>query len=331
MKILLVSGIFAMPEEFRSVNLQETTETILYQGLKEKGIDVDSRGHAYVDDWSRYDVVHLSHLANSCVRMFLPQRQKIIFSRHATKHVPLHRAIVLKQTYRRADRVVVSSHMEAKRLEGVVPASRISVIHNGINGGHFPLVARSRPVGDAPWTFLYVGQLIELKRVGLALSLVADLVSAGNNVILNIISQRETLRGELEDQARALGVGSRIRFLGPRDRDALGHEMANAHFLILPSRTEALPTVVTEASHSGLPVIAYRVGGIAEQLPDGYPLPDIEDYAGFAQNTLDQMEGYEASTDRFAAHAKRVRIDFSPGAMVSKHLELYTEVYEKAR
>jgi glycosyltransferase involved in cell wall biosynthesis len=221
--------------------------------------------------------------------------------------------------------------MEALRLEGVVPASRISVIYNGINGRNFPLRIRTRPTGGAPWRFLYVGQLIELKRVGLAISLVADLVSTGHNVTLDIVSQRETLREELEILARTLGLVDRVRFLGPRDRESLGHEMGDAHFLVLPSRTEALPTVVTEASHSGLPVIAFRVGGIAEQLPDGYALPEVDDYDGFAQHALDQMKGYESAVDVFAKHAEHVRIDFSPDAMVSQHLKLYTETYQETR
>lgn len=331
MRILHVSAIFISPEEFRRTNLQETTETLIVDGLRARGVDVDTRGHAYIDDWSGYDVVHVSHLANSTVRMFFPQAQKIVFSRHATITPPWHHGVVLRQTYRRADRVVVSSQMEAESIRSIVPDRRIRVIPNGINGANFPMVTRTLPDAGARWNFLYVGQLIELKRVHLAISLIADLVATGTNAHLDIVSQRETLRTELENQARVLGVLDRIHFLGPRNREALGSLMGTSHALVLPSRTEALPTVVTEASFSGLPVLAFNVGGITEQLPRGYPLPDIADYGGMLETARSFIADYAGALATMKEHESVARATFAIDTMVDKHLELYTELRREGR
>ena len=190
---------------------------------------------------------------------------------------------------------------------------------------------RSGPAAGRRWKLLYVGQLIELKRVDLAIRLVADLVASGLDVELDIVSQRETLRAELEAQADSLGVRDRIHFLGPRNREALGELMGQSHLLVLPSRTEALPTVVTEATFSGLPTLAFRVGGIAEQLPSGYPLPDISDYPGYLEAARSMLEDYESSLATIAAHEPISRATFAIDTMVDKHLELYTELYRERR
>lgn len=323
MKVLLVSGIFAMPEEFRARNLQETTETLLLSGLRDAGVDVSARGHGYVDSWRGFDVVHLNHLANGCVRMVLPQRQRVVFSRHATKPIPMHHRLVLAGTYRHSDAVVVSSEMERARLRGVVPESKIHVIYNGINSANFPSSVREPPSVREPWRFLYVGQLIELKRVELALRLLALVVQRGEPARLDIVSQRETLRPELEALAAELGIEGRVRFLGPRTRAETGALMRHAHALVLPSRTEALPTVVTEAVVSGLPVIAFQVGGISEQLPPSETLPATDDIQGFYDFGISLIRDYPAIVARYAAHAAVARDRFSIAEMVDAHLRVY--------
>lgn len=328
MKILLVSGIFAMPDEFRAKNLQETTETLLLEGLRQRGEDVTARGHAYVDSWHGFDVVHLSHLANSCVRMLLPQRQKTVFSRHATKAIPLHHRMVLRGTYRSSDAVVVSSEMEKERLSGTIPEYKLHVIRNGINGAHFVPSRRTRPSSTDPWRLLYVGQLIELKRVELAIRMLAELLRQGHPAVLDVVSQRETLRPELEVLATELGVRDRVRFLGPRTRAQTGELMRGAHALVLPSRTEALPTVVTEAVFSALPVIAFQVGGISEQLPPGQTLPCVNDINGFFRSAAHLVRNYESVVEMYDGHVDHVRATFSIDMMVERHLAIYRRLIE---
>lgn len=318
-----MSGIFAMPEEFRARSLQETTETLLLAGLREAGVDVSARGHGYVDSWRGFDIVHLNHLANGCVRMVLPQRQRVVFSRHATKPIPPHHRLVLSATYRHSDAVVVSSEMERARLHGLLPEPKTHVIYNGINSQNFPSTSRRRPsIGEA-WRFLYVGQLIELKRVELALRLLAVVLDSGNPARLDIVSQRETLRPQLESLAAELRLGDRVRFLGPKTRAETGQLMRHAHALVLPSRTEALPTVVTEAAVSGLPVIAFQVGGISEQLPPNEVLPAVDDIHGFFDLGASLIRDYPAFIARYEAHSAVARERFSISGMVDAHIGLY--------
>lgn len=328
MRVLQVSAIFQSTQEFRATNLQESSETLLVDGLRESGVTVETRGHALRNDWDDFDVVHIHHLANSCVSLFLPQRAKIVFTRHATMAVPFHHRVVLRRTHARSDAVVVLSDVEQAHVGRTVPEDRIHLIRNGLNGANFPRSLRVAPVGGEPWKFVYVGQLIELKRVELAIRLISDLVRDGHNVQLEIVSHRDTLRKNLENLAVELGVSQRISFLGPRTRGDLGTILTGSHILVLPSRTEALPTVVTEAVFSGLPVAAFQVGGISEQLPTAVVLPQIHDYPGFRNLVRTQIGDYTAVAGAFYFHSQDARKKFSTDGMVQRHSNLYERIIE---
>lgn len=73
----------------------------------------------------------------------------------------------------------------------------------------------------------------------------------------------------LHETARAAHIADRIRYLGPLPRPELAQVYAAADVLVLASREESYGMVVTEALAHGLPVIASRVGGMAEALGHG--------------------------------------------------------------
>ena len=84
-------------------------------------------------------------------------------------------------------------------------------------------------------------------------------------------------RVTLEEQAKALRVEERVRFVGsvPNPEMANYYQAADA-FLFPTLRREGLPFVLLEAMASGLPVIASQIGGIPEALGDagcGFLLP----------------------------------------------------------
>jgi glycosyltransferase involved in cell wall biosynthesis len=83
-------------------------------------------------------------------------------------------------------------------------------------------------------------------------------------VPLVLIAGDGPLDAELRRQARAAGVA--IRFLGPRhDVPAL---LGAADVVVVPSTWEGQPLVVQEALRAGRPLVATRVGGIADLTGD---------------------------------------------------------------
>ena len=75
------------------------------------------------------------------------------------------------------------------------------------------------------------------------------------------------LRGALESQARDLGLGESVRFLGMRhDVPAI---LAALDVYALPSIREGMSVALREAMWAGAPCVASRVGGIPEVVVDG--------------------------------------------------------------
>lgn len=107
---------------------------------------------------------------------------------------------------------------------------------------------------------LYVGSLDDRKSV-------MDLVWAvekTDQVTLKIISG--TSSGEyLENMKRYIrenDLGSRIEFLGARNNEEVMEIMKNCTSVVLPSRKEGAPMIISEAMAVGKPVIASLVDGI---------------------------------------------------------------------
>jgi glycosyltransferase involved in cell wall biosynthesis len=100
-----------------------------------------------------------------------------------------------------------------------------------------------------------------------------DLLVAAREVLSEVDAVRFVAvgRGPLEHELRAqhaqLGLGERFEFLGYRP-DAL-RVMSAFDVFCLPSRHEGLPIALMEALALGLPVVATRVGGVAEVVTDG--------------------------------------------------------------
>jgi len=107
----------------------------------------------------------------------------------------------------------------------------------------------ARPEG--PFRILYVGRLVELKRVDLLIDAVAAL--PGGPAELAVVGSGP-LEGSLRARAEARLPG-RARWLGSRPMSEIPAEMARADCVVLPSRGDGWGAVVSEALMAGTPAI----------------------------------------------------------------------------
>ena len=77
------------------------------------------------------------------------------------------------------------------------------------------------------------------------------------------------MRSALEARVRDLGLGKRVRLLGRVDHSAVPDILRSVDVFAMPSREEEWGVAAAEASATGLPVVATRVGGIPEIVVDG--------------------------------------------------------------
>jgi glycosyltransferase involved in cell wall biosynthesis len=110
--------------------------------------------------------------------------------------------------------------------------------------------------------------------------------------------------------------------------------LAAGDLFVLPTLTEALPTVLAEAMAAKLPIIASRVGGIPEMVTDGGNgcLVEPEDINGLA-SACSRLLGSPATRAAFAAQGwEIVNERFNSERQVKRLQELYTDqlqAYEK--
>lgn len=144
------------------------------------------------------------------------------------------------------------------------------VIPNGVDTSLFRRVQtglRERlGVGDS-MVVAYVGRLIYAKGVQDLLSVFPEVERKFDNVVL-LIAGEGSYRQELETMAAKVG-GSRVVFLGEKNRDEIIEILSIADVFVNPSYSEGLPTSVLEAAAVGLPIVATDVGGTREIITDG--------------------------------------------------------------
>jgi len=159
-----------------------------------------------------------------------------------------------------------SAYLRELAVSWGVPAARVSVLPNP--SPRLPELPprdelRARLGMDGP-TLAFAGRLTAQKSLGDALAALA----ANDGVSLLVAGDGDE-RPALERRAAELGLGERVRFLGPQPRGRVLELFRAADASILSSSWENFPHTVVEALAVGTPVIATSVGGVAEVVRDG--------------------------------------------------------------
>jgi glycosyltransferase involved in cell wall biosynthesis len=230
-----------------------------------------------VREW-RPDVVH-SHMVHAnlmarALRLVAPVPALV-----STIHNVYEGGPVLMAGYRLSNRLVdhmtIISQVAADRFirERIVPRELLSVIPNGVDPE--PYGPAAREAGQAQRRLLGLGQRFVWIAVGRfevakdypnMLRAFAAVHKRRPEAVLLLVG-RGSLKDEVERLAQELGLGSAVRFTGPRDDvPAL---LAAADGYVMSSAWEGMPMVILEASAAGLPIVATRAGGIGEVVVEG--------------------------------------------------------------
>jgi glycosyltransferase involved in cell wall biosynthesis len=331
MKLCIVGGVFDRSAEYRAKHVF-TPETVLAEGLRARGIDVDVCGHRHFDPADAYDIVHVHHLGKAALRMATAAtRSLFVYSSHDPRLVSDYRIsrtrmLATKFIVNRSDAVVALSETEAGIMErhfGQYRARTVA-IGNGFPSDVFYYAPRPART-DGPYQLLFVGQLIEQKGVDVLLRAM-QIVQKAKNVELSLVYHNPQLEAQYKELAAELGVADRVHFIGFKSAFDLAEMYRRADLFVLPTFAEALPSVVTEAMMSGLPVVATRVAGIPEQVGTHGTLVlpgDVGALADAIVRTLDALAAGALKPETVSAYATA---RFSVQTMVEKHLRLYEDL-----
>lgn len=108
---------------------------------------------------------------------------------------------------------------------------------------------------------LYVGRIVELKRIHLAIEVVDTLVNSGvTNVVLKIVGPvySKSYQNELEALVNAKNLTNNVFFEGFKEHNALVTYFSESDLLLLPSESESFGMVVVESMSCGVPVAVVK-------------------------------------------------------------------------
>ena len=293
----------------------------------------------------RFDLVQ-SHERIACCDVYragdgvhaqwLDERARIqsVAARLLTRANPHHRYLLAAEralfTSPRLKAVICNSDMvrrEIARRFGT-PDDRLVLIRNAVDPAVFhpglrdemrDAVRQQLAIPRLARVVLHVGSGFERKGVAQLL----EAIARAPHELCAIVVGRDKRLPRYADQARALGIGDRVRFVGAVS-DVRPYYAA-ADVFALATLYDPQPNAMLEAMACGLPAVTTPRCGAAELLEEGVSgyLRDALDVAGLA----DALGRIDLAQSRSMGAAARAAVaPYTPEAMAREYLALYARL-----
>lgn len=174
---------------------------------------------------------------------------------------------ILQRLFDQASWVTTVSAAARHDLTETFPqlSEKTSFIHNGLATGRFEPV----PLAEGAYRIFCVGRLVESKGFDLAIDAfkrVRERMPAAQLIIAGDGPERE----RLWQRVQQFGLGDAVTFTGEVSNSEVRELMSSSNVVLIPSRGyESFGLVAVEAALMERPVIASRLGGLAEIVVDG--------------------------------------------------------------
>ena len=228
--------------------------------------------------------------------------------------------------------VICLSHAEQSALQERLPNQRVVYLPNGVNCQEFqakPTISPRTEWGLPPerQLMLCISRIDYQKNQALLLEALAKLPDTHLLLVGPITSQ--IYYEQLLQRARDLDVTNRLTIIPglPPDDPRLKAILHEAELFVLPSLHEPFGIVALEAWAAGLPVVAARVGGLADFIVHGHNglLFNPQDAADLtAQITRLLMDNELRNT--LVANALTDVLNYSWSAIAQRLAKLYHEL-----
>lgn len=182
---------------------------------------------------------------------------------------------------------------------------------------------------------LFAGRVIPRKRV-------MDLVQAFFQVLDQAPSARLRIAGEVSTEpeyaesirrwVHEKQLDEKVVFLGPLSEEVIRWEFSQCTMLVLPSAQETAPMVIAQAMAAAKPVIATRVGGVAEMVGEDSSrgvLVNVGDVPGLA-NAITRVLQNPEEQQRMGENGRTfARQNFLPERVARKTIDAYRYIAGK--
>lgn len=204
--------------------------------------------------------------------------------------------------------IALNEFCRQKFINGGLPAARVVIKANFVD---FP-----RPAVTQRADFLFVGRLSAEKGVDV-------LAQAARQTQVQIY-----VAGTGPEQ-RQLEQISNVQLLGALSTDDVRRKMSDSLALVLPSVWyENFPRTLVEAFGCGLPVIASRLGALAELVEDG--VTGLLFNPGDAEDLADKLQWAHAHPEQMRAMGEAARAKYEAFYTAEKNYQQLVAIYRDA-
>jgi glycosyltransferase involved in cell wall biosynthesis len=179
---------------------------------------------------------------------------------HLLRYRPLRR--LAGRVLHKASMIATVSEDLQRQIQRLDPSLPTTVLR-------LPVVADVDPLPlppDPPLRLLAAGRLSPEKGFDVLIKAMRIAIDHELDVRLDIVGSGPERR---DLAAAAAPLGERVRLIPALPHEELMRRLDDVHALVAPSRREGLGLVALEAFARGRPVVASRVGGLAESIVDG--------------------------------------------------------------
>jgi len=238
------------------------------------------------------------------------------------------------------DWLVTCTEGGADYLTSLAPEGRVKLVYHGLDLTRFPVPPKSKKINDGST----LKQQVELLTVGRAVA------KKGIDSLLVALSKLPDdfhwqwthigggpLKGDLENQAKELGIDNRCTFLGALPQKEVLAKYHESDLFILPSRIDetgdrdGLPNVIVEAQSQQLAVISTNISGIPELIENGKNgiLIEPDDVGALQKAILNLGQDVKARKAMGKSGEDKVRTQFSHSQTIGDIVELLNRSLDK--
>jgi glycosyltransferase involved in cell wall biosynthesis len=220
--------------------------------------------------------------------------------------------------------------IEVERL----PPEKVVVVPNGVDTQRFRPLPANEPLrrelqiaDDAPVVGIVAALRPEKNHV-LYLQAAADVLRRVPKAVFLVVGDGPE-RPKLEQLARDLGVGPRIRFLG--NRSDVPDVLSLLDVFVLTSHNEANPVSILEAMSCERPVVATDVGSVREAVRDGQTgrLVGAGDRAALADRIIELLGDADSARELGRRGREEVLRKWSLEQMVAGYESLISQIHAR--
>jgi len=183
---------------------------------------------------------------------------------------------------RRASAVTCLSDEALTTIQQLVPEARVTLVPNPV-----PTDGDCQPAGDTDEIVLFAGEISERKGVDVLCQAWPMISARRPAAICMLVGPRTEL---------AVPPLDGMKVVPPVSAGEMGALLHKARVVVLPSRNEGMPMILTEALSAGRPFVSTPVGGIPQLANGTQLLVAVGDAPALAQEVTQLLEDPDLAT-----------------------------------